>query len=71
MKNAHGVEPIRYMKKENCKEAIDCHSGCGPIFGHSYSWVTEIYINDNCNRENSCVIENNDRRGYNCHPQYK
>ena len=66
MKNPHGVEPTRYMKRKESKYAIKCSPKCGPIFGDY-----KIYINDNCNRRNSCFINNDGTRGYECHPEYK
>ena len=68
MKNAHGVEPTRYMKKETSREAIDCYPNCGPIFGNGNS---DICIANECNEEGSCFINNNNTRGYECHPEYK
>ena len=65
MKNAHGVEPTRYMKRKESEYAIKYHPDYGPIFGY------DIYIGDNCNRENSCIIDNNGTSGYECHPEYK
>ena len=65
MKNPYGVEPTRYMKREGSDCAIDCDSHCGPTFGD------DIYIGDNCNEKDSCVIHNNGFIGYECHPEYK
>ncbi len=64
MKNPHGVEPTRYMKREGSRYAIECCPIDGPIF-------YDIYINYKCNKENSCFIYNDGTRGYECHPQYK
>ena len=50
MKNPHGVEPTRYMKKKDSSCAIDCESCCGPRFGY------EMHIDDECNEEDSCDI---------------
>ena len=66
MKNAHGVEPTRYMKRKESRDAIGCDFHCGPRFGNC-----DIYINDNCNEEDSCSIDNDSRHGYECHPEYK
>ena len=66
MKNAHGVEPTRYMKKENSATAIECHSNCGPLFG-----FLSIVVNDNCNEEDSCLITEPSHFQYECHPEYK
>ena len=66
MKNAHGVEPTRYMKREVSNRAINCKPDYGPIFGNC-----DIYIKDNCNEEDSCYINNDGTRAYECHPKYK
>ena len=69
MKNPHGVEPTRYMKKEESEYAIYCDRSCGPVFNHN---LDDIYIPNNCNEENRCHIGNNDGTlGYECHPEYK
>ena len=66
MKNVHGVEPTRYMNRKESDCAIICDTYCGPVFGNC-----DIYIRDNCNKENSCYITNNGTNGYGCHPEYK
>ena len=66
MKNAHGVEPTRYMKREESRNAIQCYPNCGPIFGFH-----DIFIRHNCNEKDRCVIHNNGFIGYECHPEYK
>ena len=66
MKNPHGVEPTRFMKRKESEYAIKCSSYFGPIFGNR-----DIYIGQNCNEENSCYTNNNGTNGYECHPQYK
>ena len=65
MKNPHGVEPTQFMKRES-EYAIKCNPSYGPIFGNTW---TDILINDNCNRENSCEIDGTN--GYECHPIHK
>ena len=65
MKNAHGVEPTRFMKREESDCAIECNPRYGPLF------CGDIYIRDNCNEEESCFIYNNGSRGYDCHPEFK
>ena len=45
--------------------AIRCNPDSGPSF------MEDICINDNCNREDSCIILNHDISGYECHPKYK
>ncbi len=64
MKNPHGVEPTRFMKREESKYAIYCDRNRGPTF-------IDIHINDNCNIVNSCFINNDGTRGYECNPEYK
>ena len=66
MKNPHGVEPTRFKKRKESEYAIYCDSRYGPIFGES-----DIYIDDCCNKENSCLIHNDDTYGYECDPDYK
>ena len=46
MKNPHGREPSKFMKKKDSNEAIYCKPNRGPIFGSG----TDIYIRDNCNK---------------------
>ena len=65
LKNPHGVEPTRYMKREGSKCAIICDPDCGPIFNY------DIIITNNCNEKNSCGIDNKGTYGYECHPEYK
>ena len=56
------------MKKQESKEAIGCLSNYGPSFGNSYG---DIYIADDCRKENSCYIISPSYFQYDCHPQYK
>ncbi len=66
LKNPHGVEPTRYKKYRNDYFAIVCNTNYGPSF------IDDMFIGDNCNRENSCWVSNNDgTHGYECHPEYK
>ena len=64
MKNAHGVEPTRYMKREESKYAIGGNPTFGPIF---YKDITILYLN----KLNSSSVYNDGTRGYECHPEYK
>ena len=64
LKNPHGVEPTRFMKREESEYAIMCHPEDCPIFGN-------ICISNNCNEGITCIINNDDTRRYECHPQYK
>ncbi len=63
------------MKRKESKYAIECDNNCGPIFGidsNDYdSSYYDIYIGKQCNKEDSCYIENNGYCGYECHPKYK
>ena len=65
LKNPYGVEPTRYMKKEDAKKAAECDPSSGPIFGNN-----TICIKDHCDKfanyiheDPSYVIE--------CQSQYK
>ena len=69
MKNPHGVEPTRFMKKKESDIAISCDYNLGPIFGDEYD--RNIYITQECNKKNSCLIENDGYQGYECHSEYK
>ena len=71
MKNAHGVPPTRYMKREGSRYAIGCYSYLGPVFGDSYIFGHDISIGYHCNKENSCYINNDGRHGYECDPEHK
>ena len=66
MKNAHGVEPTRYMKRKESEYAIKCYPNYGPIFGDE-----DMVIANECSIEDSCWIKNDGTRGYECHPIYK
>ena len=68
MKNSYGLEPTRYMKKENSETAIRCNPNRGPIFGNYYG---DIHIDDKCNEEDSCWIGEPFYFQYDCHPEYK
>ena len=65
LKNPHGVEPTRFMKRKGSEYAISCYSCYGPIF------CDDIHIDQYCNTENSCWIGNDGEGGYECHPIYK
>ena len=65
LKNAHGVEPTRFMKRKGSDCAIVCDSHCGPIFGK------DIFINYKLNEKNICCIDKNGTNYYECHPKYK
>ena len=71
MKNPHGVEPTRYMKREESSSAISCSCFDGPNF------CFDIYMKNECDMDiyeqkgNMCCIKNNGDRRYGCHPEYK
>ena len=64
MKNAHGVEPTRYMKRKESRCAIVC----GPIYGPSFGNDISIHIMEDLSL---CSIHNNGTNSYECHPEYK
>ena len=68
MKNDHGVEPIRYMKKKESDCAIFCNPRYGPLFGNDYP---DIAIANKCTNENSCWIGPPSYLQYESHPKYK
>ena len=65
MKNAHGVEPTRFMKREESEYDIECCILLGPIFG------ADIDISSIFNKRDSCDIDNDGTHSYECHPKYK
>ena len=69
MKNPHGVEPARLLKRRDKGEAIFCNSNFGPIFGQEYS--SDIQIHDHCNEQKSCSIGNCRYSEYESHPQFE
>ena len=70
MKNPHGVEPTRYMKKEGSHIAIICSYKYGPIFGNNHN-NCDIFLGYDCNIDNICYIGNNGTNGYEYHSVYK
>ena len=66
MKNPHGVEPTRYMKRKESEHAIKYDRWSGPIFGYD-----DIHIGVICNKRDSCSINNDGIHEYECHPEYK
>ena len=69
MKNPHGVEATRYMKRKESDYAISCYSEYGPVFGNESD--ADICIGRKCNKENNCFIYKNDSFGYECNNEYK
>ena len=70
LKNPHGVEPTRFMKRKASDSAIYCHPKSGPSFGYD-NHKCDIFIDTNSNMINCCYIENDGTKGFECHPKYK
>ena len=70
LKNPHGVEPTRFMKRKASDSAIYCHPKSGPSFGYD-NHKCDIFIDTNSNMINCCYIGNDGTKGYECHPKYK
>ena len=70
MKNPHGVEPTRFMKRKESDCAIGCDIHCGPIFGDDKQ-NGDLIIGHHCNEENNCYIHNDGTHVYECHTEYK
>ena len=66
MKNPHGVEPTRFMKREESDCAIMCDSDHGPLFG-----FFDICLDYQIREENKLFIHNDGPNSYECHPEYK
>ncbi len=69
MKNAHGVEPTRFMKRKERNIAIYCFPYYGPVFGSIVNG--DLIIDAFCNEENSCSVYNDGTNAYECHPHHK
>ena len=67
MKNPHGVEPTRFMKRKESKYAIHCDPIYGPVFGNENG--SDIFVLNTLLFDDS--IDNNGTHGYECHPEYK
>ena len=63
MKNPHGVEPTRYMKRIESNRAIICDSHNGPSFSDDIG-IRGCFVN-------YTFINNNGTNSYECHPEYK
>ena len=59
------------MKKRDSAYVIGCVPEFGPVFCDGEKYGADILIGDKCNREDSCLIENDGKKGYECHPIYK
>ena len=64
MKNPHGVEPTRFMKKKESQYAIKCDSYYGPIF------FDDINTSNGFDKSYRS-IHNDGTHAYECHPEYK
>ncbi len=65
LKNPHGVEPTRFMKRAESKYVIQCYPNYGPIFGDD-----DMIIANNCSKEDSCWINNDGSNAFKCHSEY-
>ena len=66
LKNLHGIEPSKFMKKDN-KYAIRCIPSYGPRFGSG----TDIGIYDNCNDKGGWTNFGNSDSSYECNNSYR
>ena len=71
LKNPHGVYPMRFLKRKEIKEVIQCSRFSGPLFCNGQTRGSDICIGQICNQKKSCFIGNDGNQGYECHPQYK
>ena len=73
MKNPHGVEPTRFMKRKESNCAIKCIPGYGPIFGECKKGLGGLFYNvdGDLKIENRFSIRNYGDNGYECHPRHK
>ena len=62
MKNRHGREPSKFMKKKDNNRAILCNPSCGPIFGYG----CDIGIYDNCNDKGGWTCYGDSAGSYEC-----
>ena len=67
MTNPHGLEPTRYMKREDSDSAINCALSYGPIFGSG----CDIGIRDNCNKNGGWTCYGNSDSSYECNNSLK
>ncbi len=64
LKNPHGVEPTRFIKRKESNIAIKCDSVCGPIF------FDDINTSNGFDKSYRS-IHNDGTHAYECHPEYK
>ena len=65
LKNPHDVEPTRFVRRKESQDGIICSLSYGPVFGYY-----DMCISSRCNNKNSCWIDNNGKKGYECHSQF-
>ena len=65
MKNPHGVEPTRFMKREESKNALLCTHLFGPCFGKM-----GLCVSYECNKSDNYVTTDV-TKSYECHPEYR
>ena len=71
MRNPHGVEPTRYMKRKKIENDFELGNVFGPIlFNYAYAH-SDICITEKYRKKNICIIDNKGCCRYDCHPQYK
>ena len=68
MKNLHGKEPSKFLKKKDNNRAINCVPNYGPVFGSG----ADIGIYDNCNRDKGGWTDyGNSNSSYECNSPLK
>ena len=69
LKNPHGVEPTRFMKRKDSREAIYCDFCWGPYFLDIAMESGGVSLNEEM--KSDYYIHNNGKGSYECHPEYK
>ena len=69
LKNPHGVEPTRYMKRKDSEYAIYCDFCIGPNFHDIAMESGGIFLNEEM--KSDYYISNNGEGSYECHSEYK
>ena len=67
MKNRHGIEPSKFLKKKDSNRAIYCNPSYGPVFGSG----TDIGIEDNCNDKGGWTNFGCSSSSYECNNSYR
>ena len=60
--------PSKLELCEKNQERVVGNEKSGPVFGSN---GYDLFIGDRCNEEDSCYINNDGTRGYECHPIWK